>query len=57
MIAAADCGGLLTFILWAIAAVLAVIGIIRLITLDWIGGILLLVLACIIGPGGMSLFC
>lgn len=42
--------------LWIIAAVVAVIGIIVLISGSVLWGIILLVVAAIIGPGGYSIF-
>jgi hypothetical protein len=43
-------------ILWILAVVLAVVGVIVLISGSVIGGIVLLVLAALVGPGGYSLF-
>jgi len=43
-------------LLWVIAAVIAVIGIIVLISGSVLWGIVLLVVACIVGPGGYSIF-
>ncbi len=42
--------------LWIIAAVLAVIGIIVLISGSVLWGIILLVAAAVVGPGGYSIF-
>lgn len=43
-------------VLWVIAVVLAVIGIIVLISGSILWGIILLVLAALVGPGGYSIF-
>ena len=43
-------------ILWIIAAVLVVIGIVMLLGGNWIWGIVLIVLGCLVGPGGYSIF-
>ncbi|MDQ3475067.1 MAG: GPGG-motif small membrane protein [Actinomycetota bacterium] len=42
--------------LWVIAAILAVIGIIVLISGSVLWGIILLVAAAVVGPGGYSIF-
>jgi hypothetical protein len=43
-------------VLWLIAAVLVVIGIVQLIQGQIILGIVLIVAGCLVGPGGYSLF-
>jgi len=43
-------------LLWVIAAVIAVIGIIVLISGSVLWGIVLLVVACLVGPGGYTIF-
>jgi len=43
-------------VLWIIAAVIAVVGIILLFSGSIIWGIVLLIVACLIGPGGYSVF-
>jgi hypothetical protein len=43
-------------LLWIIAVVVAVIGVIVLISGSIIWGVVLLILACLIGPGGYSVF-
>lgn len=42
------------FLLWIIAVILAVAGIVQLVQGQILWGIVLLVLACAIGPGGWS---
>jgi hypothetical protein len=43
-------------ILWVIAVILAIVGIVQLIQGQIIFGIVLLVAACVVGPGGYSMF-
>ena len=43
-------------ILWIIAAILVIVGIVQLIQGQIIFGIVLIVLGCLVGPGGYSLF-
>ena len=43
-------------ILWIIAAILVVVGIVQLIQGQIILGIVLIVVGCLVGPGGYSIF-
>ena len=43
-------------ILWILAVVLAIVGIVQLVQGQIIFGVVLLVLACLVGPGGYSIF-
>jgi hypothetical protein len=43
-------------VLWLIAVVLAIVGVVQLIQGQILFGILLLIAACLVGPGGYSLF-
>jgi hypothetical protein len=43
-------------VLWIIAAILVIVGIFQLITGDILIGIVLIVLGCLVGPGGYSIF-
>ena len=43
-------------ILWVIAVIIAIVGIVQLIQGQIIFGIILLVVACLVGPGGYSIF-
>jgi hypothetical protein len=45
-----------TTVLWVIAAILVIIGIVQLISGDVILGIVLIVAGCLVGPGGYSIF-
>jgi len=43
-------------LLWVIAAILVVVGIVQLIQGQIIFGIVLIVVGCLVGPGGYSIF-
>ena len=43
-------------VLWVIAAILVIAGIVQLIQGQILFGIILIVLGCLVGPGGYSLF-
>jgi len=43
-------------ILWLIAAVLVIVGIVQLIQGQILFGIVLIVIGCLVGPGGYSIF-
>ncbi len=43
-------------ILWIIAVIIAIIGIVQLIQGQILLGIILLIVACLVGPGGYSIF-
>ena len=45
-----------TTVLWVIAAILVIIGVVQLIQGQIIFGILLIVAGCLVGPGGISIF-
>lgn len=44
------------FLLWIIAVILAVVGVVQLLQGQILFGIVLLVVACLVGPGGYSIF-
>jgi hypothetical protein len=44
------------FVLWLIAVVIGIVGIVQLLQGQIILGIVLLVVACLVGPGGYSVF-
>jgi len=46
----------MSFLLWIIAAVIAIVGVVKLVTGAFLFGIVLIVVACLIGPGGYSIF-
>jgi hypothetical protein len=43
-------------VLWIIAAILVIVGIVQILQGQWIFGIVLIVLGCLVGPGGVSIF-
>lgn len=43
-------------ILWIIAVIIAVVGVVQLLQGQIIFGVLLLIAACLVGPGGYSVF-
>jgi hypothetical protein len=43
-------------ILWLIAAVLVIFGIIRIVQGEILLGIVLIIVGCLVGPGGVSIF-
>jgi hypothetical protein len=53
----AKCGGGVNAILWVIAVVLVIAGIVTLIRGGVLAGIALIVVGLLIGPGGVSIFC
>ena len=57
LIAAKACGGGVATILWIIAAILVIAGIVTLLRGAVIGGIVLIIVGLLIGPGGVSIFC
>ena len=57
VIAARDCGGGVATILWIIAAIFVIGGIVTLIRGAVLYGIVLIIIGLLIGPGGVSIFC
>ena len=43
-------------VLWIVAAVIGVVGVVQLLQGQMLFGIVLIVLACAVGPGGYSMF-
>jgi hypothetical protein len=43
-------------VLWIIAAILVIVGIVQIIQGQWILGLVLIVAGALVGPGGVSLF-
>jgi hypothetical protein len=56
LLLAAKGGGNLNTILWIIAAVLVIAGIVTLFRGAVLGGVALIVLGLLVGPGGVSIF-
>ena len=46
----------MAFLLWLLAVVLVVAGIVAIIRKQWMYGIVLIVVGFLIGPGGVSIF-
>jgi hypothetical protein len=46
----------MAFILWIIAVILVIAGIIRLIQRDFLWGLVLVIVGFAVGPGGVSIF-
>ncbi|MCL1869872.1 MAG: GPGG-motif small membrane protein [Promicromonosporaceae bacterium] len=46
----------MAFILWIIAVVLVIAGIVMLLRRRWLFGIVLIVVGLLVGPGGVSIF-
>lgn len=57
LIAAKACGGGVTTILWIIAAIFVIGGIVTLLRGAVLYGIALIIIGLLIGPGGVSIFC
>jgi hypothetical protein len=57
LIAAKSCGSGVSTILWIIAAILVIAGIVTLLRGGVIAGIVLIIVGLLIGPGGVSIFC
>lgn len=57
LLAAAGCGGAVSTILWVIAVVLVIAGIVTLVRGSLLSGIVLIIVGLLIGPGGVSIFC
>ena len=57
LIAAKSCGGGVTTILWIIAVILVIAGIVTLVRGAVLYGIVLIIVGLLIGPGGVSIFC
>lgn len=47
---------MLYFLLWLVAVILVVTGVVRLIRGDVLMGVLLIVVGLLVGPGGVSVF-
>jgi len=44
------------FVLWVIAAILVIVGIVQLFQGQFLFGIALIIIGCLVGPGGYSIF-
>ena len=52
-----SCGGGVSTILWIIAAIFVIGGIVTLVRGAFLYGIVLIIIGLLIGPGGVSIFC
>jgi hypothetical protein len=57
VLAAKGCGSGVSTILWIIAVVLVIAGIVTLVRGGVLAGAVLIIVGLLIGPGGVSLFC
>lgn len=57
LLAARACGSGVSTILWIIAAVLVIAGIVTLVRGGLVAGVVLIIVGLLIGPGGISIFC
>jgi hypothetical protein len=57
LLAAVNCGAFLTTLLWIIAVVVVIWGIVTLVRGAVLYGIVLIIVGLLIGPGGASLIC
>jgi len=57
LLAAAGCGAGVSTILWIVAVILVIWGIVTIVRGGLVAGIVLIVVGLIIGPGGFSIFC
>jgi hypothetical protein len=57
LIAAGSCGGGVSTILWIIAAVLVIAGIVTIVRGAVVQGAIMIIVGLLIGPGGVSIFC
>ncbi len=46
----------MAFILWLLAVVLVISGIVAIVRKEWLYGVVLIVLGFLVGPGGVSIF-
>jgi hypothetical protein len=57
MLAAKACGGSVSTILWVIAVILVIAGVVSLLRGAILAGVVLIIVGLLIGPGGVSVFC
>jgi len=57
LLAAAGCSGGVSTILWIIAVILVIAGIVTIFRGGILAGIAMIVIGLLIGPGGVSIFC
>jgi len=57
LLAANTCSGGVSTILWILAVILVIAGIVTLVRGGILAGIVLIIVGLLIGPGGVSIFC
>jgi hypothetical protein len=57
LLAATKCSGGVTTLLWILAVILVIAGIVTLVRGGILAGIVLIIVGLLIGPGGVSIFC
>jgi hypothetical protein len=57
LLAAGKCGGAVSTILWILAVILVIAGIVTLVRGGILAGIVLIIVGLLLGPGGVSIFC
>jgi hypothetical protein len=57
VLAASKCSGAVSTLLWIIAVILVIAGIVTLIRGGIVAGIVLIIVGLLLGPGGVSIFC
>jgi len=57
MLAAKGCGGSVSTILWVIAVILVIAGVVSLLRGAILAGVVLIIVGLLVGPGGVSIFC
>jgi hypothetical protein len=57
LLAAAGCGGAVSTLLWIVAVVLVIAGIVTLLRGGVLAGVVLIIVGLLVGPGGVSIFC
>lgn len=46
----------MSFLLWIVAVIIGIVGVVQLLQGQIIFGVVLIIVACLIGPGGYSIF-
>lgn len=46
----------MAFLLWLLAVILVIAGIVELVRREWVLGLVLIVVGFLVGPGGVSIF-
>jgi NADH:ubiquinone oxidoreductase subunit 6 (subunit J) len=46
----------MAFLLWLLAVIMVIAGIVALVRKEWVYGVVLIILGFLVGPGGVSIF-